>query len=126
MEMIYEVPSEIEVVVNAATKEKKKIKTHLKGTITMEPPGYVESTDLALDFSADQKSDGDERVKVKQDTVSKIMSKCEKYVKKVEVESVDGKYKFSTLNSLGVVKEGRAIINDLFESLISGFKLGND
>lgn len=126
MEMTYVVPAEISVV-DGKTKEKVQLKTRMKGTIIMDVPGYEESTDIALEFSTEaQAQEGETKKVLKEGTVKKIMSLCNKYVKKVDVKSLDGKYTFTQLSDLSCVKEGRALINDLFETLISGFQLGKD
>lgn len=126
MEMTYAVQKEVSVF-DVKTSEKVKIKTHMSGEIIMEVPGYEEATEIAMRVSAKTDDKGEIQKLNALDMTREIMSLCEKYVKKVEVV-LDGpkKIKVLLLKDLGSFKEGRAIINDLFDTLISGFRLGND
>lgn len=125
MEMKYEIPEEVDAI-DPNTQEKVKIKTHMKGELVMNVPGYEESTEIAVQFSA-EKTEVTDKVKMAtaEDMAKKMMAVCEKYVKKVAVTAQSGKLKIDTLRDLSCFREGRAVIHDMFDCLISGFRLGN-
>jgi hypothetical protein len=123
MEIEYKVPDKLKVKLGG---EDKDLTTHLTGIIVVEVPGYEESAELAMMIAAQPGKDGEIKDLTSSDMAKKVLEACDKYVKKVDVKDAKGKYTFTKLRDLGCFREGRALINDIFETLVAGFKLGNE